>query len=87
MHLKMNMLSFLIKNIVQVKDLLIFMFIAVFVMVSVGVYYMANLCPDKQLHWTVEGTIGTTWNIFVFPYWQLNGESYKEYIDGKIHIK
>lgn len=66
----------------MVKDLLIFMFIAVFVMVSVGVYYMANLCPDKQLHWTVEGTIGTIWNIFVFPYWQLNGESYKEYIDG-----
>lgn len=63
------------------------MFIAVFVMLSVGIYYMANLCPDKQLHWTEEGTIGTMWNVFVFPYWQLNGELYREYIDGKIHIK
>lgn len=61
------------------------MFIAVFVMLSVGIYYLANLCPDRQLDWNEEGTVVTLWNVFVFPYWQLNGELYKEYIYGKIH--
>lgn len=58
------------------------MFVAVIVMLSVGISYMANLCPDKKLHWTEEGTIGTMRNIFVFPYCQLYGELYMEYIDG-----
>uniref|UniRef100_K1PR56 TRPM SLOG domain-containing protein n=1 Tax=Magallana gigas TaxID=29159 RepID=K1PR56_MAGGI len=66
----------------SVKDLLVFMFIAVFVMLSVGIYYLANLCPDRQLDWNEEGTVVTLWNVFVFPYWQLNGELYKEYIYG-----
>lgn len=66
----------------MVKDLLVFMFIAVFVMLSVGIYYLANLCPDRQLDWNEEGTVVTLWNVFVFPYWQLNGELYKEYIYG-----
>lgn len=70
----------------KVKDLLTFLFIAVIVMLSVGIYYYANLCPDDQNIWNGWGPVAVFWVIFLFPYWQLYGELSSSFIYGKLHF-
>lgn len=70
----------------QVKDLLAFVFIAVFVILGVGIYYLANFCPDQVIYWDKEDFLVMTWNIFIFPYWQLTGEHLNDYMYGNIRL-
>lgn len=66
----------------MVKDLLVFVFIAFFVILGVGIYYEANFCPDQVIYWDEEDFLVMTWNIFIFPYWQLTGEHLNDYMYG-----
>lgn len=68
------------------KDLLAFVFIAVFVILGVGIYYLANFCPDQVIYWDKEDFLVMTWNIFIFPYWQLTGEHLNGYMYGNIRL-
>lgn len=68
------------------KDLLVFLFIAVFVILGVGIYYEANFCPDQVIYWDEEDFLVMTWNIFIFPYWQLTGEHLNDYMYGNIRL-
>lgn len=62
------------------------MFIAVFVILGVGIYYLANFCPDQVIYWDTEDFLVMTWNIFIFPYWQLTGEHLNDYMYGNIRF-
>lgn len=79
-HRNMGPTLIMIKE--MVKDLLTFLFIAVIVMLSVGIYYYANLCPDDQNIWDGWGPVAVFWVIFLFPYWQLYGELSSSFIYG-----
>lgn len=49
---------------------------------GVGIYYEANFCPDQVIYWDEEDFLVMTWNIFIFPYWQLTGEHLNDYMYG-----
>ncbi|XP_061190897.1 transient receptor potential cation channel subfamily M member-like 2 [Saccostrea echinata] len=68
----------------MLKDLLAFIWLAIFVVFGVGIYYHANLWPD-HLYIFGDGSIESwrIWRIISLPYWQLYGESNEEYISGK----
>ncbi|XP_056002351.1 uncharacterized protein LOC125661865 isoform X2 [Ostrea edulis] len=65
------------------KDLLRFLVLAVFVVLGVGMYYHANLWPDHQTIWDGYWTEWRIWRIIYYPYWQLYGEAYNEFLEGK----
>ncbi|XP_056003652.1 transient receptor potential cation channel subfamily M member 2-like [Ostrea edulis] len=66
----------------MLKDLLRFLALTVFVVVGVGMYYHANLWPDHQTIWDGGWTEWRIWDIIYYPYWQLYGESYNEFLEG-----
>lgn len=66
------------------KDLLRFLYIAVFVVFGVGIYYHANLWPDHQAMWSGGWTNWRIWTIIYYPYWQLYGDLNLEELNGKI---
>lgn len=66
----------------QLKDLLYFLVIAVFVILGVGIYYHANLWPDHQTMWNGKFQNWSIWKIIYYPYWQLYGEFNLDVIDG-----
>lgn len=66
----------------QLKDLLYFLVIAVFVILGVGIYYHANLWPDHQTMLSGKFQNWSIWKIIYYPYWQLYGEFNLDVIDG-----
>ncbi|XP_062599241.1 transient receptor potential cation channel subfamily M member 4-like, partial [Saccostrea cucullata] len=66
------------------KDLITFIWLAIFVIFGVGIYYHANLWPD-HVYIFGDGSLGSwrIWKIISLPYWQLYGEPNEEYISGK----
>nr|XP_034319204.1 uncharacterized protein LOC109618232 isoform X3 [Crassostrea gigas] len=79
-HRKLGPTLIMIKE--MLKDLLWFLFIAVFVVLGVGIYYHANLWPDHQTMWSGDWTNWRIWTIINYPYWQLYGELNLDYLDG-----
>lgn len=74
-----------LKNIFQLKDLLKFLFIAVFVVFGIGIYYHANLWPDHRSFWDGNWQNWRVWTILTLPYWQLYGDPNLNSLDGKTH--
>lgn len=66
----------------MLKDLLRFLFIAVVVVLGVGIYYHANMWPDHQSIWSDDWNNWRIWSIIYFPYWQLYAELNLETLDG-----
>lgn len=66
----------------QLKDLLNFLILAVFVVLGVGIYYHANLWPDHQTIWNGDWTDWRIWKIIYYPYWQLYGEFNLDTLEG-----
>lgn len=64
------------------KDLRRFLFIAIVVLLGVGIYYHANLWPDHQAILSDDLTKWRIWTIISYPYWQLYGELNLETLDG-----
>ena len=77
-------------NIFQLKDLAHFLVIAMVCIIGVGSFYHSLLYPDHGHmfgdnsthpinihHWQIL-------NIIKYPYWQLYGETFLDYLDGKI---
>nr|XP_034319464.1 transient receptor potential cation channel subfamily M member-like 2 [Crassostrea gigas] len=79
-HRKLGPTLIMIKE--MLKDLFRFLFIAVFVVLGVGMYYHANLWPDHQTIWSGDWTNWRIWTIIYYPYWQLYGELNLESLDG-----
>ncbi|XP_052693613.1 transient receptor potential cation channel subfamily M member-like 2 [Crassostrea angulata] len=79
-HRKMGPTLIMIKE--MLKDLLGFLFIALFVVLGVGIYYHANLWPDHQTIWSGDWTNWRIWTIIYYPYWQLYAELNLEHLDG-----
>lgn len=69
----------------MLKDLLVFLLIAFFVILGVGIYYHANLWPDHQTMWNNGFSNWSIWKIIYFPYWQLYGEFNLEILYGVDH--
>lgn len=76
---KMNIYPF------QLKDLLIFLIIAVFVILGVGIYYHANLWPDHRAMLNGGFSNWRIWKIIYYPYWQLYGEFNLDVLDGNVN--
>lgn len=66
----------------MLKDLFIFLIIAVFVILGVGIYYHANLWPDHRAMWNGGFSNWRIWKIIYYPYWQLYGEFNLDVLDG-----
>lgn len=79
-HRKLGPTLIMIKE--MLKDLLGFLFIALFVVLGVGIYYHANLWPDHQTIWSGDWTNWRIWTIIYYPYWQLYAELNLEHLDG-----
>lgn len=70
--------------IVQLKDLMNFLFIAVFMILGVGIYYHANLFPDYQEFWSGGVTNWRIWEVLYYPYWQIYADINLDFLNGKI---
>lgn len=66
----------------KLKDLLRFLFIAVFVVLGVGIYYHTNLWPDYEAMWDGGWQNWRIWTILYYPYWQLYAEINLDHLDG-----
>lgn len=66
----------------KLKDLLRFLFLAVFVVLGVGIYYHTNLWPDYESLWDGGWTNWRIWTILYYPYWQLYAEINLDHLDG-----
>lgn len=66
----------------MLEDLFGFLFIAVFVLLGVGIYYHANIWPDDQTILSGDSTEWKIWTIFYYPYWQLFAELNLNYLEG-----
>lgn len=66
----------------KLKDLVKFIFIALFVVLGVGIYYHANLWPDHQTMWSGGWNRWRIWTIIFYPYWQIYGEANLETLTG-----
>ncbi|KAJ8320382.1 hypothetical protein KUTeg_001969 [Tegillarca granosa] len=68
----------------MLKDLIDFLYVMIIIIVGVGIYYHANLFPN-HLAIFGPGSIETWsfWKVFYYPYWQLYGETFTEYLEGK----
>ncbi|XP_062596063.1 transient receptor potential cation channel subfamily M member-like 2 [Saccostrea cucullata] len=80
-HRRMGPTLIMIKE--MLKDLFSFLFLAMFVVFGVGIYYHANLWPDHQTIWDGDWTNWRIWTIIYYPYWQLYGESFNEFLQGE----
>lgn len=69
-------------SLFKLKDLLRFLFLAVFVVLGVGIYYHANLWPDYESLWDGGWTNWRIWTILYYPYWQLYAEINLDHLDG-----
>ncbi|XP_056002358.1 transient receptor potential cation channel subfamily M member 2-like [Ostrea edulis] len=67
----------------MLKDLFGFLFVAVFIVIGVGIYFHANLWPDHQDMWDADWTQWRIWKIIYFPYFQLYGELFNNFLEGK----
>ncbi|XP_056021813.1 uncharacterized protein LOC125651630 [Ostrea edulis] len=67
----------------MLKDLLNFLFLAVFIMIGVGIYYHANLWPDDQEIWSGK----TLKKVMYYTYWQLYAEINLEILEGNASEK
>ncbi|KAK3092095.1 hypothetical protein FSP39_025130 [Pinctada imbricata] len=66
----------------QLKDLLYFLVIASIVIVGTGTYYHANLYPNHiNLVGTGSWSTWHIWKILYYPYWQLYGEPFNEFLE------
>lgn len=65
-HRKIGPTLIMIKE--MLKDLFRFLFIAVFVVLGVGIYYHANLWPDHQTLFSGDWTNWRIWTIIYYPY-------------------
>lgn len=83
-HRKMGPTLIMIKE--MLKDLLRFLFIAVFVVLGVGIYYHTNLWPDYEALWDGGWTNWRIWTILYYPYWQLYAEINLDHLDGSTEI-
>uniref|UniRef100_K1PW66 Transient receptor potential cation channel subfamily M member 3 n=1 Tax=Magallana gigas TaxID=29159 RepID=K1PW66_MAGGI len=79
-HRKMGPTLIMIKE--MLKDLLKFLFIAVFVIFGVGIYYHAILWPDHRSFWDGNWQNWRIWTIASLPYWQLYGDPNLDSLDG-----
>lgn len=79
-HRKMGPTLIMIKE--MLKDLLKFLFIAVFVVFGIGIYYHANLWPDHRSFWDGNWQNWRVWTILTLPYWQLYGDPNLDSLDG-----
>ncbi|XP_056002361.1 transient receptor potential cation channel subfamily M member-like 2 isoform X2 [Ostrea edulis] len=68
----------------MLKDLFGFLFVAVFIVIGVGIYYHANLWPDHQGMWNGDWTNWRIWKIIYYPYFQLYGELFNDFLEGNI---
>ncbi|KAK3091338.1 hypothetical protein FSP39_019071 [Pinctada imbricata] len=68
----------------MLKDLMYFLLIAFVVIIGVGIYYHANLYPN-HINLAGEGNWDTwhIWKILYYPYWQLYGESFSEFLEDQ----
>ncbi|XP_062589311.1 transient receptor potential cation channel subfamily M member-like 2 [Saccostrea cucullata] len=80
-HRRMGPTLIMIKE--MLKDLFSFLFLAMFVVFGVGIYYHANLWPDHQTIWSGDWTNWRIWTIIYYPYWQLYGESFSDFLQGE----
>ena len=67
----------------QLKDLLGFISLMVVVILGVGFYYHANLWPDHAEFWKGNWAHWRIWKVLYYPYWQMYGESFNEYLAGR----
>nr|XP_034321515.1 transient receptor potential cation channel subfamily M member 2-like [Crassostrea gigas] len=79
-HRKLGPTLIMIKE--MLKDLLRFLFIAVFVVLGVGIYYHTNLWPDYEAMWDGGWQNWRIWTILYYPYWQLYAEINLDHLDG-----
>ncbi|KAK3089499.1 hypothetical protein FSP39_004098 [Pinctada imbricata] len=66
----------------MLKDLSYFLLLALVAIIGVGIYYHANLYPN-HINLIGPGTWDTwhIWKILYYPYWQLYGESFSEFLE------
>eukprot|EP00105_Crassostrea_gigas_P037702 XP_019921850.1 PREDICTED: transient receptor potential cation channel subfamily M member 3-like [Crassostrea gigas] len=82
-HKKLGPTLMMIKE--MLKDLIVFLILAFFVILGVGIYYHANLWPDHQAMWNGKFSNWGIWNILYYPYWQLYGEFNLDVLYG-VHL-
>ena len=66
----------------QLKDLLGFISLMIVVILGVGFYYHANLWPDHAEFWKGNWIHWRIWKVIYYPYWQLYGETFNEFLGG-----
>lgn len=69
--------------LLQLKDLIKFLYVVFFVVFGVGIYFHANLWTDDQSIWSGDWTDWRIWTIIYYPYWQLYGEMNLGILEGK----
>nr|XP_022332495.1 transient receptor potential cation channel subfamily M member 2-like [Crassostrea virginica] len=67
----------------MLKDLLGFISLMIVVILGVGFYYHANLWPDHAEFWKGNWAQWRIWKVIYYPYWQIYGESFNEYLAGE----
>ncbi|XP_061190940.1 transient receptor potential cation channel subfamily M member 2-like [Saccostrea echinata] len=66
----------------MLKDLLAFIILLAVVILGVGFYYHANLWPDHVYFWGGGWTDWRIWKVIYYPYWQLYGETFNDFLEG-----
>jgi hypothetical protein len=59
-----------------------FLFVVIFIVIGVGIYYHTNLWPDHQGIWDGDWTQWRIWQIIYYPYFQLYGELFNDFLEG-----
>ncbi|KAJ8320389.1 hypothetical protein KUTeg_001976 [Tegillarca granosa] len=71
----------------MLKDLVDFLYVMIIIIVGVGIYYHANLFPN---HLAIFGPgsfeTWSFWKVFYYPYWQIYGETFNEYLEVNLVI-
>ncbi|XP_061190174.1 uncharacterized protein LOC133198035 [Saccostrea echinata] len=66
----------------MLKDLFAFIILLAVVIFGVGFYYHANLWPDHVFFWEGRWTDWRIWKVIYYPYWQLYGETFNDFLQG-----
>ncbi|XP_061170922.1 transient receptor potential cation channel subfamily M member 2-like [Saccostrea echinata] len=66
----------------MLKDLFGFIILLFVVILGVGFYYHANLWPDHVYFWEGRWTDWRIWKVIYYPYWQLYGETFNDFLEG-----
>ncbi|XP_062611061.1 transient receptor potential cation channel subfamily M member 1-like [Saccostrea cucullata] len=66
----------------MLKDLFGFIILLFIVILGVGFYYHANLWPDHVYFWEGRWTDWRIWKVICYPYWQLYGETFNDFLEG-----